>query len=95
MGNVLETVKEAKRIRHDKLDHEIVRLASVAQSELARAGVDETKAANTDDSLIKQAVVTFCLKELSDGTIRDQYERSWIIQLDQLRKSEGYRCTTR
>lgn len=91
---LLDTVKTAKRIKHDKLDAEITRLISAARAELIRAGVSETKAAQEDDDLINQAIVAYCLMEMSTGDIHDQYERSWNIQADQLRKSEEYKCTT-
>lgn len=90
---LLDTVKTAKRIKHDKLDAEITRLISAARAEMKRAGVSETKA-QEDDDLINQAIVTYCLMELSTGDVHDQYERSWGIQVDQLRKSEDYKCTT-
>jgi len=90
---LLDTVKTAKRIKHDKLDAEITRLISAAKAEMIRAGVSETKA-KSDDDLITQAIVTYCLMEMSAGDVHDKYERSWGIQVDQLRKSEDYKCTT-
>lgn len=90
---LLDTVKTAKRIKHDKLDAEITRLISAARAEMKRAGVSETKA-QEDDDLINQAIVTYCLMEMSTGDVHDRYELSWNIQVDQLRKSEDYKCTT-
>ena len=90
---LLDTVKLARRIKHDKLDAEILRLITTAQAEMMRAGVSETKVLE-DDDLINQAIVTYCLMEMSTGDVHDQYERSWGIQVDQLRKSEDYKCTT-
>ena len=90
---LLDSVKTARRIKHDKLDAEITRLISTAKAEMVRAGVSETKV-EEDDDLINQAIVTYCLMEMSTGNVRDQYERSWGIQVDQLRKSEDYKCTT-
>ena len=82
MVPVIEQIKTAKRIRHSGLDSEIDRLVKTARANIKRAGVREDKA-NSDDDLIIEAVVTFV-----------KYEESYRIQLDELRKSEGYRCTT-
>lgn len=90
---LLDDVKTARRIHHDRLDGEIIRLISTARAEMIRAGVSDTKAQENDD-LINQAIVTYCLMEMSSGDVHDQYERSWSIQVDQLRKSEDYKCTT-
>ena len=93
--NVLETVKQAKRIRHSALDGEINRLISAARLGLIRAGVSEEKANSTDDGLIIEAIVAFVLARLAETPeLQEKYEESWRIQADELRKSEGYRCTT-
>lgn len=91
---IIDDVKTARRISHTKLDSDIRRLIETARAELVRVGVDEDKT-KEDDSLINQAIITFCLKEMSSGDIRDKYEESWNIQCDGLRKSEAYRCTTK
>lgn len=93
--SIRDTVKTAKRIKHDNLNDEIDRLIQTARDEMIRVGIDDTKANSSDDSLITQAIVTFCLKEMA-GTEEnsDRYGLSWSIQIDNLRKSEDYRCTT-
>ena len=61
---------------------------------MERAGVKHEKA-QSDDDLIVEAVVTFVLGRLAETTeLRDKYEESYRIQLDELRKSEEYRCIT-
>lgn len=93
--SLLNTVKTAKRIRHNDLNTEIERLISVARDEMVRAGIDESKANDENDSLTTQAVVTFCLYSLAETEeLEGRYLRSWEIQLDSLRKSRGYKCTT-
>ena len=93
--SLLDNVKTAKRIGHSKLDHEIERLIGVARDEMVRVGIKEDKAKDEDDSLITQAVITYCLMELAEtNELRDRYEASWTMQCDNLRKSEGYKCTT-
>ena len=93
--SLLDNVKTAKRIGHNKLDREIERLIEVARDEMIRAGIKEDKAKDNDDSLINQAVITYCLMELAEtNELSDRYEASWTLQCDNLRKSEGYKCTT-
>lgn len=94
MVPVIEQIKTARRIRHSGLDSEIDRLVKTARANIKRAGVSEEKA-NSDDDLIIEAVITYALARLADTPeMRDKYEESYRTQLDELRKSEGYRCTT-
>ena len=84
---VIDTVKTALRINHDILDGDIERLIGVAQDELIRVGVDGSLAIS-DDSLIKQAIVTFCQSQMeSDIKKVERFEASWLLQIDNLRKS--------
>lgn len=93
--SIVDTVKTARRISHSKLDEEITRLSNTAAAEMIRAGVDPEKAADESDDLIVQAKVVYCLMEMSGSDrLRDQYRAAWELQLDSIRKSEGYRCTT-
>ena len=92
--SVIEQVKTAKRIRHTGLDSEINRLINTARASMKRAGVKSEKA-DSDDDLIIEAVVTFVLGKLAETPeLRDKYEESYRIQIDERRKSEAYRCTT-
>ena len=86
--SIRDAVKMAAgRIQHDKLDDEIDRLIAVAKADLIRAGVD-AEIVQADGSLVAQAVVTFCCKELTEEKdLIDKYEASYIIQADNLRKS--------
>ena len=91
---MLNIVKTALRIQHEKLDDEITRLIATAKSEMIRVGVIETKI-NIDeseyDSLIKQAIVTYCLFNLVDDDKKSQrYEESWNNQINNIRNSSGY-----
>ena len=84
---VIDTVKTALRINHDILDGDIERLIGVAQDELIRVGVDGSLAIS-DDSLIKQAIVTFCQSQMeSDIKKAERFDASWLLQIDNLRKS--------
>lgn len=82
-----DTVKQALRIKHNKLDGEIARLVKTAQDEMIRAGVAKT-IAESDDSLVTQAVVTFCLMNMTEEkNLIDKYEGSFRLQVDDIRKS--------
>ncbi len=87
---MLDTVKMALRISHISLDNEITRLIAVARLELIRVGILEAMANSEDDGLINQAIVTYCLSKMSDGTKSEKYEESFVLLTDELRKSSGY-----
>lgn len=93
--SVIEKVKTAKRIRHTGIDTEINRLDKVARANMVRAGVNEEKANSEDDSLIEEAVVTFVLSKIADTPeMQQKYEEAYRLQVDELRRSRGYKCTT-
>lgn len=89
---MLEKVKLALRISHTALDNDILETITVAQNELVRAGVISSKAMDETDPLIVQAIKTFC-QSIYDANdkIREAYMESFKYQLDNLRKSNGYR----
>lgn len=85
----LNTVKEAKRIKHNALDVEIQRHIDTANAELIRLGVDE-EVVKAGGSLVTEAVVTYCLMKLeSDIKLIDKYKESFRIQADQIRRSNN------
>lgn len=87
--NALATVKQAKRIKHAKLDDEIKRHINTAKAELIRAGAAESMV-NDGGSLVEEAVVTYCLMKLEDDLkLAEKYEDSFRIQLDQIRRSSN------
>lgn len=84
---LIDTVKAALRISHDKLDDEISRLITTAKDDLIRVGVPSGIAADEGDSLVTQAVVTFVLMTMTeDATLMDKYQRAYEIQADGLRR---------
>lgn len=83
----VDEIKAAKRISHNKLDTELQRIEDYACAELIRAGVP-SNVITQGDKLIKNAVVTFALKELSDDKNFERYKVSWEYQLDCLRKKK-------
>lgn len=88
---MLEEVKTALRIRHNKLDAEIQGNIDGALAELARMGVS-TEVLQTDDVLVTQAVKTYCKGCFaSDTKLMDGYQESFKYQGENLRKSTGYK----
>lgn len=85
----LEIVKDALRIRHKVLDAEIERLIATARADIIRVGVDAILA-QSDDDLVIQAIVTYCLLNMSsDPELMDKYKRAYEIQIDGLRRMSG------
>lgn len=85
---ITETIKTALRIKHNKLDSEIERLENTARREMVRVGVDITKAMDDSNYLVNQAVVTYCLMNLTeDEGLIDKYYRAWETQIDGIRRN--------
>lgn len=85
---ITETIKTALRIKHNKLDTEIQRLENTARREMVRVGVDITKAMDETNYLVNQAVVTYCLMNLTeDEGLIDKYYRAWETQIDGIRRN--------
>lgn len=87
----LASVKTALRISHDKLDAELLELIAAARAEMIRAGVSSSRADSRRDALVRDAIKVFCLaRTTTDAAKLDRYAESWRLQIDNLRKSEGY-----
>lgn len=87
---MLDSVKTALRISHNKLDTEITETIETAKKEMERVGVDVAKIINTDP-LISDAIKTFCKYSFhSDLKMREGFFNSWQYQIDCLRKSKDY-----
>jgi len=87
-------LKARLRVNHNKLDTQFAQDIQTAKDELARVGVSATKIASTNDSLIDEAIVAYCMMiEASvDSKMYDAYEKQWIQRRDELRKSTDYRA---
>ena len=86
-ANIRDTVKKRERIHHNRLDDDIDELIDTAKADMIRAGVD-ADIVGACGSLVKQAAVTFCQKEMTEErNLIDKSEESYKIQLDNLRKS--------
>lgn len=89
---MLERMKIALRISTDYFDDEICGVITAARMELIRAGVKEEKAKQDDDELIVSAIRTYVLATYAADTKQAEgYEESFKYQLDNLRRSAGYR----
>ena len=87
---MLNEVKLALRISHNKLESEIQSTIDAAKAEMVRAGVVETSIVETDP-LIADAIKTYCKYSFaSDVKVREGFFESWQYQLENIRKSEGY-----
>ena len=87
---MLESVKVALRISHDKLDTEILETIDTAKDEMARVGIEPTKIVETDP-LISSAIKTFCKYAFSsEPKMQEGFFISWQYQIDCLRKSTDY-----
>lgn len=88
---ILEKVKLALRISHTALDSDIEDTINTARLEMIRAGVSSNKA-NSDDDLINMAIKTYCLSVYANNPdMAEKYDVSFKYQLDNLRKSAGYK----
>lgn len=85
-----QEVKLALRIAHNYLDDEITKNIATARAELIRSGLAPSKANATDNPLVDKAIVTYCLKEMSEQKVAEGFEKSWLFQLDCLRKSSEF-----
>lgn len=84
-----DTVKTALRLgtaAAEALSDEIDRNIKTARAEMVRVGVS-VDVAESGNELVENAIVTFCLMNLSDSSSYERYRESWLYQLDNLRKS--------
>ena len=83
---ILDTIKLTARIKHNSLDDEIERLITWSRLEMERVGVPSAIVVS-DDPLITECTVQGVLMHIStDEKIREAAEKSFLYQLDNLRK---------
>lgn len=88
---MLEKIKKLLGIMTDEYDDVICDSMDEARAELVRSGVSMS-AAHDDSPLICSAVKTYCLWQHSvDIHDAERYERSFMTQLDNIRKTPGYK----
>ena len=86
---MLESIKLALRISHDKLDADILATVGVAKAEMIRLGVLASRT-ESDDPIILQAIKTYCLYVYANDKKAEGYWRSWEYQLDCIAKTYRY-----
>lgn len=91
---MLEKVRLALQITTHEFDSDIEENIAAARAEMIRSGISAKKANSDDDPLIIKAIKTFCQKEYYEDDMSERFENSWKYQLDNLRKSKGYRVET-
>lgn len=80
-------VKLALRIGHNYLDEDIADTIKIARAEMIRSGVSQ-KVADSEHPLIQAAIKTYCKMEYEeDANLKEGYQKSWLCQLDNIRKS--------
>ena len=91
-STLLDDVKTALRITHDKLDDEINDNIEAAELELQRVGIPEEIASAPETyPQIKRAVKTYCQSVMAiDQTQAEKYHASFELQAENLRKSAMY-----
>lgn len=84
---IVTAVKLADRISGYYLDNEILRLISVYEQDMARAGVPATVIADAENKMVENAIIMGCLSNIArDEEVRKRAEDSYKYQLDCLRK---------
>lgn len=84
---MLAKVKTALRISHTYLDDDIEDTINTARAELIRSGCS-AEVAESNLDIIQMAIKTYCqFVYADDQKLKDGYEKSWLFQLDNIRKS--------
>lgn len=88
---ILDDVKKALRISHNAINSELTANIAEARAEMVRAGIDATVASDDTKPLVVSAIKAYCkMVDAPDKAQAEGYERSWLYQLENMRKSEGY-----
>lgn len=90
---LLDDVKVAMRIRTEAFDGELLDLIGAAQADLELSGVDPDKAQDTEDPLIKRAVITYVKAHFGwDNPDHDRLLRAYDMLKAHLTLSQEYRA---
>ena len=84
---MLDDVKLALRLTTDDYNSELTRLIAQGLADLGVAGVTED---NTEDPLVKGAVITFCKIHFGSPQDFDRLKRSYDEQKAQMATCTGY-----
>lgn len=85
---ILNSVKKALRISHSLLDEELTANIGEARAEMIRSGVPFETAADDTNASVTAAIKAYCkMVNAPDRNSAEGYEKSWLYQLENLRKS--------
>ena len=85
---MLQKVKTALRISTDLYDGELKDLIAAATEDLGIAGIDAESL--VDNSLVVQAIKTYCRMNFGSPTDYDRLKRSYDEQKAQMQTATGY-----
>ena len=88
MATMLETVKQAMRLKTDAYDSGITQLINAGIKDIGIVGV--TIAAETEDALLIQAIITYCRLNFGTPSDYDRLKASYEEQKSQLITASGY-----
>ena len=88
MATMLETVKQAMRLKTDAYDSGITQLINAGIKDIGIVGV--TIAAETEDALLIQAIITYCRLNFGTPSDYDRLKASYEEQKAQLITASGY-----
>ncbi len=84
---ILQAVKMALRIVTEDFDNELNDLISAALIDMKLAGISNQ---DTDDPLVRRAVVTYCRLNFGEPDDYDRLKRSYDEQKAQMGMATGY-----
>ena len=87
---MLELVKMALRITTDAFDDELTQLISSAVIDLGFGGMVDTITVQNADSVVKQAIITYCKMNFGLPEDYDRLKRSYDEQKAQLGTATKY-----
>lgn len=87
---MLELVKMALRITTDAFDDELTQLISSAVIDLGFGGMVDTITVQNADSVVKQAIITYCKMNFGLLEDYDRLKRSYDEQKAQLGTATNY-----
>ncbi len=87
---MLELVKMALRITTDAFDDELTQLISSAVIDLGFGGMVDTITVQNADSVVKQAIITYCKMNFGLPEDYDRLKRSYDEQKAQLGTATNY-----
>ena len=87
---MLELIKMALRITTDAFDDELTQLISSAVIDLGFGGMVDTITIQNADSVVKQAIITYCKMNFGLPEDYDRLKRSYDEQKAQLGTATNY-----